>query len=375
MNLLNWTLVLLAAPVLAAEVKLSSPVDWQIEQRSSRESGHIRLEGTLAGAVAGTYAVEARITQDGKPGDWQVASNETQGATFKAVIKAPTGGWYRVEVRVMSGGQMVGETTVAHVGVGEIFVVAGQSNSANHGAEKQQPKSGLVATFDGKLWQPSNDPQPGASGGGGSFIPPLGDLLAQRFQVPVGFLCCGIGSTSVREWLPRGASFPNPPTILRNVEQTAEGHWESKGQPFADLVGKMKTLGPQGFRAVLWHQGESDANQKDATRTLPGKLYQEYLGKVIRESSKELGWSPPWFVAQVSYHIPGDESSPDLREAQAALWKDGTALEGPDSDALKSEFRENNGQGVHFSGPGLREHGARWAGKIAPWLEQQLAHQ
>lgn len=79
----------------------------------------------------------------------------------------------------------------------------------------------------------------------------------------------------------------------------------------------------------------------------------------------------PWFVAQASYHVPGDEGSDDIRAAQASLWKDGIALEGPDSDALKGKLRERDGQGVHFSGPGLREHGAKWAEKVLPWLAKQ----
>lgn len=138
------------------------------------------------------------------------------------------------------------------------------------------------------------------------------------------------------------------------------------------LVARMKSLEPRGFRAVLWHQGESDANQADATRTLPGKLYREYLERVIRESQRDISWPAPWFVAQVSYHVPGDEASPEIRAAQSSLWKDGIALEGPDSDALKSDWRDSGGKGVHFSGPGLREHAARWVEKVAPWLERSL---
>jgi hypothetical protein len=53
------------------------------------------------------------------------------------------------------------------------------------------------------------------------------------------------------------------------------------------------------------------------------------------------------------------------------LWRDGLAIEGPDSDALKGQLRERNGQGVHFSGAGLREHAARWAEKVIPWIEKQ----
>jgi hypothetical protein len=155
------------------------------------------------------------------------------------------------------------------------------------------------------------------------------------------------------------------------VQKLPSGEWESKGDAFATFVARMKQVGPHGFRAVLWHQGESDANQKDPTRTLPGNLYRQYLENVIRESRREIGWDAPWFVAQVSYHVPGDEESPDIRAAQTSLWKKGVALEGPDSDALKGDLRDDGGKGVHFSGPGLREHGERWVEKVAPWLEQR----
>src|SRR5262249_13219057 len=100
------------------------------------------------------------------------------------------------------------------------------------------------------------------------------------------------------------------------------------------------------------------------------KLYREYLEKLIRAARSEVGWNVPWFVAQASYHIPGDEGSPDIRAAQASLWKDGVALEGPDTDRLTGAWRESGGRGVHFSGPGLREHAARWVEKVAPWLER-----
>ncbi len=93
----------------------------------------------------------------------------------------------------------------------------------------------------------------------------------------------------------------------------------------------------------------------------------------MASARRETGWPMPWFVAQASYHSPDDAGSPEIRGAQRALWEAGVALEGPDSDALTGLFRDNQGRGVHFSGPGLHEHAARWVDKIAPWLEQQLA--
>ena len=173
----------------------------------------------------------------------------------------------------------------------------------------------------------------------GTFMPALGDALVKRFDVPVGFVACGIGATSVREWLPKGTTFPNPPTIESRVTKLPDGQWASNGAAYDAFIARMRPLGPNGFRAVLWHQGESDANQKDTTRTLAGKLYREYLEKIIRDSRRDAGFEAPWFVAQASYHVPGDEGSDDIRAAQASLWKDGLAQPGPDSDALKGPLR------------------------------------
>ena len=347
---------------------LLTPADYQVVQRGSLTKGKLAITGRFDPVTAKTSTLGARIVVGDKPGVWQKLVPTFHGAEFEVTLDVPAGGWYRLELRGVATDKSVMDATVEHVGVGEVFVVAGQSNSANHGEEKQSTKSGKVATFDGKHWQLSNDPQPGASGDGGSFMPPFGDAMAVQLNVPIGLVACGIGATSVREWLAEGSQFPNPPTIETHVTKLASGGWQSKGVIYPAFVARMKQLGPNGFRAVLWHQGESDANQSDATRTLPGKLYRQYLEKLILDTRHDIGWNAPWFVAQVSYHGPGDEASPEIRAAQASLWKAGIALEGPDSDAIKGELRENGGKGVHFSGAGLRELAARWVAKIAPRL-------
>lgn len=352
---------------------LESPLDYQVVQRNARNLGVVGVRGRLGAANRKAVALEYRLGTTDKPGDWRKLDATMNDPGFEATIEAPAGGWYQLEVRTTVGGTAVAQATVERVGVGEVFVVAGQSNSANYGAEKQTTKTNRVAAFDGSRWQLANDPQPGAKGPFGSFMPPFGDAMATRFGVPIGIVACGVGGTSVREWLPAGATFPNPPTIETHVRKLGNGAWESKGNLYPALRDRMKQLGPHGFRAVLWHQGESDANQKDATRTLPGKLYREYMENLIRASRKDAGWEAPWFVAQTTYHLPSDEGSPDIRAAQASLWKDGVALEGPDTDTLRGAMREQDGKGVHFSGPGLRAHAALWVEKIAPWLEKQMA--
>lgn len=84
------------------------------------------------------------------------------------------------------GGKEVAHGSVAQVGNGEVFVLARQSNSTNHGQEKQTTKTQRVASFAGKAWRIANDPQPGSSVGGGSFVPSFGDASLRKRNVPVG---------------------------------------------------------------------------------------------------------------------------------------------------------------------------------------------
>ncbi len=355
----------------SAELVLTSPLDYQVVQRATHNQGTLRIAGQLSEDAPIDAVVEVRLGTGQDEANWQRLNARVSRREISGSIEAPAGGWRKFELRVLHNKSEFANAVVEHVGIGEVFVIAGQSNSANHGQEKLTPRTGRVSAFDGTKWQIANDPQPRASGKGGSFIPVFGDAIVEKLDMPVGIVACGIGSTSVREWLPKGSKFPNPPTVISRVDELPSGEWTSKGGAFDEFVNRMKPFGTTGFRAVLWHQGESDANQKDPTRTLPGKLYREYLEKVIRESRGLIGWDAPWFVAQVSYHVPGDEASPEIRDAQASLWRDGLAIEGPDSDALKGELRERDGQGVHFSGLGLRTHGAKWAEKVLPWLNKQ----
>ncbi|HTI68723.1 MAG TPA: sialate O-acetylesterase, partial [Candidatus Limnocylindria bacterium] len=256
---------------VSAQVHLSSPLEYQVFQRQSRTKGSIVIEGGVAlqnvDAATGPVRLQFRLIgtgRDSKPfSSWQPLPFDSRVPRFRAEIVVPPGGWYRLETQVLAGPLPVSTNTIEHVGVGEVFVVAGQSNSANHGEGQQRPKSGLASSRGGNGWGVANDPQPGASGGGGSFIPALGDALAAHLGVPIGFICTGAGGTSVREWLPEGISFPTPPTTGQNAITLGPETWVSTGSLYGQLVDRSRAQGSHGFRAVLWHQGESDNNQPD----------------------------------------------------------------------------------------------------------------
>ena len=361
------------------QIRLASPVNFQVVQRETPREGKLIVAGTIwpeSRSALPLDQLEVRLIGKSSAGDlpgvWQALPFDARVASFRGVLTVPAGGWYRCEVRALRQHEPVLTNVVEHVGIGEVFVIAGQSNSANYGEKKEATQTGLVAAFDGTNWQLAQDPEPGAGGRKGSFMPLFGDEMAEHFQVPIGMVAMGIGSTSVREWLPAGVRFSRLPPLTRNVVTVGAGQWESSGRIFDSFTARMKALGTHGFRAVLWHQGESDAHQADATRTLPGGLYRQYLEQVIRDSRRAIGWNAPWFVAQASYHNPGDPGSPDLRAGQKAVWNDGVALPGPDTDTLTGDLREKNGAGIHLSARGLKAHAHLWFEKIGPWLEQQL---
>jgi hypothetical protein len=370
--------VALAQTNESVKLNLISPQNFQVFQRQSQAEGKIIIESVLETTARGTLnnldRLEARVTSastNDSAAEWQTLPFDNRVRQFRAELRAPAGGWYRVQVRLLGGGKTVAEAVVEHVGVGEVFVIAGQSNAANHGEEKQRAKNSLVVAFGNGRWQPAADPEPGASGNGGSFLPAFGDAMAERFKLPIGLVPIAVGSTSVREWLPAGDVMAAPPDTGRHTIFVGSNSWVSTGELFARIIEVEKRFGTNGFRAVLWHQGESD-NHGPPDRQISSATYHQYLQRVIENSRAAAGWRVPWFVAQASYHSPQDTGSPELRAAQKSLATDGIALAGPNTDELGPEFRQNNGQGVHMNARGLQRHGQLWAGLVSSWLEQQL---
>ena len=200
----------------------------------------------------------------------------------------------------------------------------------------------MVSTFDGDSWRIADDPQPGVhdKSMGGSFWPAFGDAMATRYGVPIGVAVTGHGGTSVNQWQPGGELFD----------------W---------TLTRVRELGVGGFRAMLWHQGESDT-------AMASDEYARKLTNTIRGMQSAAGWAFPWFVAQVSYHSATDSHSASTRDAQAQLWREGVALEGPDTDTLGADYRDAGGKGIHFSPKGLTAHGNLWAEKVGAFLDKEL---
>ena len=361
-------------PISAAEqqITIQSPSDYEVFQRQDAKAGRVLVHGQLNGSARIVQLHWTGTPLQGRlPEGWQTIEAGSSGK-FDAELPVPAGGWYALDVRLTDQGQILATARVDHIGIGEVFVVAGQSNSTNYGSERQHPKTGLVSSFDGTTWRLADDPQPGTKdrGQGGSFIPAFGEGLVERYHVPVGVACCGSGATSVRQWLMKGHKIDVRPTTDRAIKSVGPNQWECTGELYDGLLKRMAALGPRGFRAVLWHQGESDAGQAP-DRQITGARYRELLEQIIRSSRKDAGWDVPWFVAQATYHSAADPANPEFRAAQMGVVDDGVAMLGPDTDALGAEYRS----GVHFNPKGLTAHGKLWAQKVGAYLDIVLSSQ
>ena len=112
----------------AAAISISQPVDLQVVQRAADGRGRVTVAGTLTEVAEDGSTVEVRIVDGGTAGEWQRPETQFEGRSFRTALSLPAGGWYRLECRLVRDEQPVAESAVGRIGVGEVFVVAGQSS-------------------------------------------------------------------------------------------------------------------------------------------------------------------------------------------------------------------------------------------------------
>lgn len=260
-------------------------------------------------------------------------------------LAVPAGGWYQIEFRFEVDGKTIAEATSEPFGVGEVFVVAGQSYATNCNDEKLQVMDGAgrVAALDleKNQWRVAHDPQPaGDTSDGGSIWPWFGDLMVQSYNVPVGLVNVAVGGTSTSQWDVEG------PLYKRLIEA---------GERVGD------------FRAVLWQQGESDVIEKTPTAT-----YIERLVGFRSNAAPRWGDLKPWILAKSTLHPtvydePAGEAS--IRQAIETLIVNHGFLRGPDTDRLDGANRGDPQSRRHFTGLGQRNAAAMWFACVSNLLD------
>lgn len=354
-----------------AQFAIRSPQNWEVIQQNSTHEGQVHLDIVeLPRASALEYLV-LNVPQSGESQHVIIRNffEATEGQ-FHTVLSLPSGGWYELQIIARdAAGAEIDRRVVRRFGVGEIYLSAGQSNSVNAG-DPFPFTSDSVSTFDPwiGLWQQARNPMPVGNGFGGSIWPYFGDLMSRRLHVPVAVISVGCGGTSLAQWLPNA-----PPVTMCSSPQN--------GNLFERLKFTLKTLRTRGgVRAILWHQGETDAAMGTSA-----KAYVDEFAEVVKALNADETAPLNWFVAHATYFpdlkggvprsceglslsLESMRKQQVIRAAQERIWKLGLAHPGPDTDQwIGEEFRSPSQYCIHFNAYGQKIHAEGWAAQLSRW--------
>jgi hypothetical protein len=221
-----------------------------------------------------------------------------------------------------------------------LYLLMGQSNMAGRGKvgpqdEEVHPR--VFALDKADKWTPAADPihfdKPVAGVGPGLTF---GKTMAHHDpSIRVGLIPCAAGGSPISVW-------------------KHGGYWEqTKSKPYDDAIERTGIAVEHGvLKGILWHQGESDSNDKDA------ELYEDRLAVLINTLRTELGVSDvPFIVATLGDFIV--ESRPIARIVNKALRQISRRVK--HAACVDSTGLEHKGDNVHFSADAERELGRRYA--------------
>ncbi|MCU0340147.1 MAG: T9SS type A sorting domain-containing protein [Spirosomaceae bacterium] len=354
--------------VLNAQIKITFPVERAVFQRSNANQATITVGGYYTQAVD---RIEARLVPvqagQGQPTDWAVIQSNPQGGIFNGTIVG-RGGWYTLEVRAFRSGVQIGRDVLNRVGVGEVFVIAGQSNAEgifNYGAPAATDDRVNCTTFNNRTATTSTEPNDltfapisaegviGPRGRSAWYWGALGDLLVRKLNVPVMFFNVAWESMTVKLWFDSSLGKP--------VDQPFIGTRLPLGMPYSNLRMVIRHYcSILGVRAILWQQGETDAFARVTTTE-----YQQAMQGLIDTIRDDFGDFVyiPWVLARSSRTAAG--VSQDIINAQTAVISTNfnRVYAGPFTDAIQP----NRPDGVHFQGTEVMQQVARaWDNFLTP---------
>ncbi|WP_234736695.1 T9SS type A sorting domain-containing protein [Tellurirhabdus bombi] len=335
-------------------------------QRNNANSATIQIGGNYTTAIR-QVEVKATPIQGGTPTDWIVIQKDPQGGAFSGTITL-NGGWYKLEIRGLQGDSYVNGVPLEPVGVGEVFVIAGQSNAQgffNYGAPRANDDRVNCVNYYFDPNSPGEPPFPSFSHLEGEFyMSPhgesawcygrLGDLLAARLQVPILFFNAAWGATSSQNWrvtAEGGQAF-----------NSYNGEPYGNGQPYTNLKTALRFYAHSlGMRAVLWHQGETDNFLNTNSGT-----YADNLRTIIQKSRDHSGKNISWVVARVSYDDFRGINPGVVAGQNQVISSVGNVFAGPNTDGIQIPRRTASRptEDVHFQDGGLYDLAQAWANSL-----------
>lgn len=228
---------------------MNNIVDYQIIQRDNNGFGTATFCGVVPERYIGYKSIYARVVREDDNYaivDWTEC--EADGNNWKVTLNIPEGGLYRFEAVAFMPDSMSKDWSktiymVHHIGVGDIYVIAGQSNIAGYGRDVayDPPCMGVHLYANDGNWKlaahPLNDtfnsiyPE-NLEDFNCATSPPLSFArsLKNRIGVPIGLVQAAKGGSGLDEWHPKMKA-----NLYKGLQRRIE------------VVGR--------FKGVIWYQG------------------------------------------------------------------------------------------------------------------------
>lgn len=276
---------------------------------------------TVSGSVgSGTHDIQARFNQ----GTWVTIAVGATG-TYSGVLSNQFQGQGYVQTRWADAPNAT--VAMPNVGIGEVFVVAGQSNGSGRGTNPESTNWDRPIPFvslfgNDYTWKLCTDPtdsvvnqvdavsDDGAGKPKGSVWPFAGSLLAQRLGLPIAFVPCAMSGSFIADWAPSGGA-TNRSSLYGSML------WRAKYQ-----VG--------GARAVLLWDGESDAQLGTSQAT-----FYSGLTNLSTNVHTDLGCKVMPCKLQACTNASAAAGEPAINAAIAQAWAgDANTIQGPDLNVI-----------------------------------------
>ena len=368
------------------QLDVTYPVNRMVIQRNNANQATIQIAGSYAQALDAVEArIVARVAGQGTSTNWATLQANPANGQFNGTLAAQ-GGWYRIEVRGMRNGQVVATDSVPRFGVGEVFAIMGHSNAQGSsciigGVDYCQTREGAVddrvtvvglITGTPEFYQYELTANTSILPGLTAFtqlttfsgISPfakvawnwgrMGDVLAQRTNVPVLLYNAGFGGSNMEYNYKAAYDIPFEHGFIRYDIR----------MPFVNTRNLMNLYVPStGIRAMLVLHGENDrANTTEQIKT----HYYGVIDKVKTEFNKlDLAW-----IIALSSNVNGPFQN--VRDAQYDVSHNPNyrTYQGPDLDVMSSA--EERPDGVHYSPAGQYRAGTLWADAITDQYLQSI---
>lgn len=321
--------------VAQAQVSISYPHFRQVFQRNNSNEATFSVVGSYSGNIDYVQAKLVPIQSgQGQTIDWFTIDAKPKAGLFQGVLLAK-GGWYQLLIRTVLNQQIKDSTSLGRVGVGENFIISGQSNAEGTFRKPNDTQAiddrVIAANFYNffKEYNPSpnnkyigehNQDFPmtefrkidstvtiGPMGLSNFYWPILGDSLVKKYNVPVCFYNTAWVGTGIKNWAESSRG-------IQTANQWAPSIYYPKGFPYTNLRRAVEVYGQKnGLRAILWHQGENDAYHKT-----PASDYKNYFIELITTLRRHTGLDVPWLISEatsVSVQLSDGSCTPTIWDA------------------------------------------------------------